>query len=218
VRDSTWPFCLGAVQRPAARPDPPTGSWIRAFVCSARRAAQFYGSKVTQARDLTSKLDDDDRAKYGPGFKVLRAAPSAPAQFAAEAVLTAYTLMAAAAGVVDAYTHITGEKWKPYGAAGRRPATVGQPAKPRSPPSGEAVRAESQDRAWLPHSSLPDGPACGRTPPVVKTRPTKKARGARSPCEKFRDWVRSRHPDNSAVDKRFLTVHHEYCPLKDLVA
>jgi hypothetical protein len=98
VRDSTWPFCLGAVQRPAARPDPPTGSWIRAFVCSARRAAQFYGSKVTQARDLTSKLDDDDRAKYGRGFKVLRAAPSAPAQFAAEAVLTAYTLMAAGRG------------------------------------------------------------------------------------------------------------------------
>ena len=28
----------------------------------------------------------------------------------------------------------------------------------------------SQDRALPPHSSLPDGPACGRTPPVVKTR------------------------------------------------
>ena len=48
-------------------------SWVRALVCSARRAAQFYGSKVTQARDLTSKLDDDDRAKYGRGFTVLRA-------------------------------------------------------------------------------------------------------------------------------------------------
>ena len=72
--------------------------------------------------------------------------------------------------MVDTYSDITGEKWKPYGAAGRRPATVGQPAKPRSPPSGEAVRAEWQDRALPPHSSLPDGPACGRTPPVVKTR------------------------------------------------
>ena len=72
--------------------------------------------------------------------------------------------------MVDAYSDIIGEKWKSYGAAGRRPATVGQPAKPRSPPSGEAVRAEWQDRALPPHSSLTDGPACVRTPPVVKTR------------------------------------------------
>jgi hypothetical protein len=69
VRDSTWSSCLGAIQRPAARPDPSAGSWVRALVCSARRAAQFYGGEVTQARDLTSKLDDN-RAKYGWGFTV----------------------------------------------------------------------------------------------------------------------------------------------------
>ena len=69
VRDSTWPFCLGAVQRPAARRDPSAGSWVPALVCSARQPAQCNGGKVTQARDLTSELDDD-RAKYGRGFMV----------------------------------------------------------------------------------------------------------------------------------------------------
>jgi hypothetical protein len=38
------------------------GSCARLF---ARRAAQFYGGKVTQVGDLTSKLANDDRAKYG---------------------------------------------------------------------------------------------------------------------------------------------------------
>jgi hypothetical protein len=71
------------------------------------------------------------------------------------------------------------EKWKPYGAAGRRPRTVGQPAKPTSPPSGEAVRAGLQDRALPPHSSLPNGPACDRRPPVVKTRGGLKKTGRR---------------------------------------
>jgi hypothetical protein len=55
---------------------------VGSFVSSARRAAQFYGSKVTQVRDLTSKLANDDRAKYGRGFTVLRACrprpPSSP--------------------------------------------------------------------------------------------------------------------------------------------
>ena len=54
---------------------------VGSFVSSAYAAAQFYSGKVTQARDLTSKLDDD-RAKYGRGFTVLRACrprpPSSP--------------------------------------------------------------------------------------------------------------------------------------------
>jgi len=34
---------------------------VGSFVGSAHGAAQFYGGKVTQARDLTSKLANDDR-------------------------------------------------------------------------------------------------------------------------------------------------------------
>jgi hypothetical protein len=79
--------------------------------------------------------------------------------------------MAAAAGVVAAYSDITGDKWKPYEPPVAGPATVGrQEAKPRSPASGETIGAGSQDPALPPHSSLPDGPAGGRTPPRVKTR------------------------------------------------
>jgi hypothetical protein len=55
---------------------------VGSFVSSAHGAAQCNGGKATQARDLTSKLDDDDRAKYGRGFTVLRACrprpPSSP--------------------------------------------------------------------------------------------------------------------------------------------
>ena len=51
------------------------------------------------------------------------------------------------------------------------PATVGrQAAEAEIAGSGEAVRAGSRDPALPPPSSLPDGPACGRTPPIVKTR------------------------------------------------
>ena len=52
---------------------------VGSFVSSAHGAAQCYGSKVTQARDLTSELANDDRDKDREGFTVLRAAPPVPA-------------------------------------------------------------------------------------------------------------------------------------------
>ena len=52
---------------------------VGSFVSSAHGAAQFYGGKVTQARDLTSKLANDDRDRTARGFMDLRAAPPAPA-------------------------------------------------------------------------------------------------------------------------------------------
>jgi len=73
-------------------------SWVRALVCSACRAAQFYGGKVTQARDLTSKLDDDDRDEDREGVYGFESRVARARQFAAEAVLTAYTLMACGRG------------------------------------------------------------------------------------------------------------------------
>ena len=74
---------------------------VGAFVSSACGAGQFYGQKVSQAIDLTSRLANDDRAARGR-------------LFAAETGLQAYALLAAAEGAVSAYAHITGETWKPY--------------------------------------------------------------------------------------------------------
>jgi hypothetical protein len=181
---------------------------------------------------FTSKLDDD-HDKYGRGFTVFESLSPAPAQFAAEAGLTAYT-MAAAAGVVDAYSDIIGEKWKPYGAAGRRPATVGQPAKPRSPPSGEAVRAESQNRVLPPHSSslmawrAAARHRSSRLGAVLRNWETAtEAQASRHRQKKRPRTAHGQHKKifgtgcDSAIpairpwtNKPFLTVHHNYCSLK----
>ena len=101
---------------------------VGSFVGSAYGAAQFYGGKVTQARDLTSKLANDDRDEDREGVYGFESRAARARQFAAEAGLTAYTLMAAAEGAVDAYTHVTGDKWKPYEPPVAGPATVGRQA------------------------------------------------------------------------------------------
>jgi len=97
---------------------------VGAFVGSAHGAAQFYHSKVTQARDLTSKLANEDRDEdrdgvYGFDNKAARARA-----FAGQAGLTAYALMAAAEGAAHAYAAITGEDWKPYEALPAPAASV----------------------------------------------------------------------------------------------
>ena len=120
---------------------------VGSFVGSAHGAAQFYGGKVTQARDLTSKLANDDRDEDREGVYGFETRAARARQFAAEAGLTAYALMAAAEGAVDAYTHVTGDKWKPP-TSRRSPAPPPSAARrrtPRSPPSGGAARAGSQD-------------------------------------------------------------------------
>jgi hypothetical protein len=90
---------------------------VGAFVGSAHGAATFYGNKVTQARDLTTSLANEDRDEdrdgvYGFENKVARAQ-----QFAAEAGLAAFALLAAAEGAVHAYAEVTGDDWKPYEAS-----------------------------------------------------------------------------------------------------
>src|SRR6201984_962388 len=99
---------------------------VGSFVSSAHGAAQFYGGKVTQARDLTSKLANDDRDEDREGVYGFESRAARARQFAAEAGLTAFALMAAAEGAVDDYTHITGDKWKPYEPPVAGPATVGR--------------------------------------------------------------------------------------------
>ena len=87
---------------------------VGAFVLSADRAATFYGDKVTAARDLGSTLandhrDEDRDAIYGFESKLARAQ-----DFAAQAGLASFALLAAAEGAVHAYAAITGDEWKPY--------------------------------------------------------------------------------------------------------
>jgi hypothetical protein len=87
---------------------------VGSFVGSAHGAALFYGSKVTIARDQTSKLANEDRDEdrdgvYGFDTKAARAR-----EFAAQAGLAAFALFAAATGAVHAYAEITGEEWKAY--------------------------------------------------------------------------------------------------------
>ena len=87
---------------------------VGAFVGSAHGAATFYHSKVTGARDMTSKLANEDRDEDRDGVYGFESKAARARQFAAEAGLTAYALMAAALGAAHAYAEITGEDWKPY--------------------------------------------------------------------------------------------------------
>jgi hypothetical protein len=87
---------------------------VGSFVSSAYGAAQFYGSKVTQARDLTVASQNDARDEDRGGGTGFASKAERARIFAAEMGLQAHALMAAAEGAVSAYAHITGEEWKPY--------------------------------------------------------------------------------------------------------
>jgi hypothetical protein len=94
---------------------------VGAFVGSACGAGQFYGQKVSQARDLTTRLANDDRDEDRGGPSGFEDRAARARTFAAELGLQAFALLAAAEGAVSAYVHITGEEWKPYEAP--RPAS-----------------------------------------------------------------------------------------------
>ena len=87
---------------------------VGSFVGSAYGAAQFYGTKVTQARDLTVASQNDDRDEDRGGAAGFEGKAERARIFAAEMGLQAHALMAAAEGAVSAYAHLTGEDWKPY--------------------------------------------------------------------------------------------------------
>ena len=105
---------------------------VGSFVSSAYGAATFYGTKVTQAKDLTMKSQNDDRDEDRGGVSGFESKAERARQFAAEMGLQAYALMAAAEGAVSAYAHITGEDWKPYEA----------PAAPANSTSRQSAEAQ----------------------------------------------------------------------------
>jgi hypothetical protein len=70
-----------------------------AFVSSAFGAAQFYGTKISAAKDLNSKLFNDDRDEDREGHSGLESQAERARLFAAEMILQSFSLMAAAGGL-----------------------------------------------------------------------------------------------------------------------
>ncbi len=87
---------------------------VGSFVGGAYGAAQFYGTKRSDALALHSKLLNEHRDEDRDGVVGFESKAERAAVFAAEMGLQAYALMAAAEGAVSAYAHITGDEWKPY--------------------------------------------------------------------------------------------------------
>jgi hypothetical protein len=97
---------------------------VGSFVASAYGAAQFYSTKVTEARERTMASANDDRDEDRDGAVGFESKAARARLFAAQMGLQAYALMAAAEGAVSAYAHIIGEDWKPYEASVAASATV----------------------------------------------------------------------------------------------
>jgi hypothetical protein len=89
---------------------------VGAYVSSAFGAGQFYSQKVSQAKDLTAKVANEDRG----GVSGFDSRAERARIFAAEMGLQAHAL-GAAEGAVSAYAHLAGTEWKPYEAPSQTP-------------------------------------------------------------------------------------------------
>jgi hypothetical protein len=87
---------------------------VGAYVGSAFGAGGFYSGRVTAARDLTSRLANDQRDEDRDGPVGFQSRAQRAREFAAQAGLQAHAVLVAAQGAVSAYAHLTGEDWKPY--------------------------------------------------------------------------------------------------------
>jgi hypothetical protein len=81
---------------------------------AAYGAAQFYGAKLSAAKDLTTRLGNHDRDEDRGGPSGFEDKAARARRFAAEMALQSYALRAAAKGAVLAYAEVTGETWKAY--------------------------------------------------------------------------------------------------------
>jgi len=87
---------------------------VAAFVGSAHSSSQFYSRAVTDARDATSRLANDDRDEDRDGPVGFDSRGQRKREFAADAALQAFTLAMAAEGAASAFEHIIGNTWKPF--------------------------------------------------------------------------------------------------------
>lgn len=87
---------------------------VGSYVGSAYGAGQFYSKAVTEAKDATARLANDDRDEDRGGPVGFDSNAQRKREFAADMGLQAHALRMAAEGAVAAYEHIVGESWKPY--------------------------------------------------------------------------------------------------------
>jgi len=87
---------------------------VDGFVRSAHGAGMFYDGKAAVARNLSSKIANEDRDEDRMGVDGTENRAQRACGFAATVGLQAYALLAAAHGAVDAYAHVCGSDWKPY--------------------------------------------------------------------------------------------------------
>jgi len=87
---------------------------VDGFVRSAHGAGMFYDGKAAVARNLSSKIANEDRDEDRLGVDGTENRAQRACGFAATVGLQAYALLAAAHGAVDAYAYVCGSDWKPY--------------------------------------------------------------------------------------------------------
>ena len=104
------------------------GRIVDAHVRSAHGAGVFYGNKAKLARDLNSKVANEDRDEDRMGVDGTANDAERAREFAAMMAAQAFALLAAAEGAVDAYAQVTGSDWKPYQGTGRPAMAVNKQA------------------------------------------------------------------------------------------
>lgn len=87
---------------------------VGSFVGAAHGAAEHYSKSVTEARDMTAKLQNDDRDHDRDGPVGFESAAQRKREYAADMARQAYALRMAAEGAVQAYKQIIGDDWKPF--------------------------------------------------------------------------------------------------------
>lgn len=87
---------------------------VGSYVGSAFGAGQFYSKAVSEAKDATARLANDDRDEDRGGPVGFDSNAQRKREFAADMALQAHALRAAAEGAVAAYEEIVGEAWKPF--------------------------------------------------------------------------------------------------------
>lgn len=87
---------------------------VGAYVGSAHGAGQFYSRAVTEAREATSRLANDERDEDRDGPVGFDGQAQRKREFAADMGLQSHALRMAAEGAVEAYEQVVGETWKPF--------------------------------------------------------------------------------------------------------
>ena len=95
---------------------------VDAFVRSAHGAGTFYQTKAKTARDLNSRIANEDRDEDRMGVDGGANRAARAREFAGQMALQAFALLAAADGAIEGYKEATGSDWKPYEGSTPNPA------------------------------------------------------------------------------------------------